>query len=168
MTRRRRTIAIVPATLRDTSYVMAHMRPADEKEVLCQFPETTKRHELAYMLLHSLECWVATIDDQPVAVFGVSHMTVACVSVWAIGTKRMWRVIPRLTRFVQNNMVPRLQEVGYRTMEARSHVDHHQAHRWMASTGATQVDQPYIFGRGGEKFVTFRWTYDPEDPKAQP
>lgn len=161
-------ITIAPATLRDTSYVMAHMRPADEREVLCQFPVETKRHELAYALLHSLEAWVANYKGQPIAVFGVSHMTVACVSVWALGTHRMWRAVPAITRFVKDSMVPRLVEVGYQTMEARSHVDHHQAHRWMVATGAVQADQPYVFGRGGEKFVTFRWTSEPSDTKAQP
>lgn len=128
---------------------------------MCQVPDGTKTHELAYGLNLSMEAWTVHLEDrQPIALFGVNHMTPACVSVWAMGTRHMWRAIPLLTQFMRDDVVPRLIAQGYRTMEARSHVLHLQAHRWMHSTGAVQADQPYEYGRNGEKFITFRWTAD--------
>lgn len=151
-------VQVKPATLRDVSYVMANLRPADEVEVLCQFPSGVKRHELAYMLLHSMEAWAVHIDGQPVAAFGAAYMTEVAASAWAIGTKRMKRAIPAITKHFRTDIGPRLGDAGYRMLEARSHAEHHEAHRWMVATGAVQADQPYIYGKNGELFITFRWT----------
>jgi hypothetical protein len=123
-------------------------------------PET-KMHELAYWLLQSKEAWTAHLGERnPVAFYGASHMTPACVSIWALGTKNMWRAVSQITKHFTEDIVPRLRSEGYRTMEARSHVNHSVAHRWMVSTGAVQADQPYIYGSDGAQFVTFRWTDD--------
>lgn len=153
--------SVHPSTLRDASFVMANLRPRDRAEIMCQVPEGTKTHELAYGLNLSPEAWTIHLEDrQPIALFGENHMTPACVIVWAMGTRHMWRAIPLLTQFMRDDVVPRLIAQGYCTMEARSHVLHLQAHRWMHSTGAVQADQPYEYGRNGEKFITFRWTAD--------
>lgn len=152
---------VIPSTLRDASFVMANLRQRDYDEIMCQVPEGTKTHEVAYGLNLSLEAWAIHLEErQPIALFGVNYMTPACVGVWAMGTRHMWRAIPLLTSFMKTDVVPRLIAQGYRTMEARSHVLHLQAHRWMHSTGAVQVDPPYEYGRNGEKFITFRWTAD--------
>jgi len=151
-------VEIRPSQLSDISYVAANMRPADEVEIMCQLPETTKRHELAYYLLQSMEAHTAWLDGNPAASFGVSYMTPVCMSVWAIGTRRMRRTVPAITRFMTDLVGGKYIDLGFKTMEARSHVNHLEAHRWMVSTGAVQVDLPYIYGRNGEKFITFRWT----------
>lgn len=152
---------VTRSTLRDASFVMANLRQCDRDEIMCQVPEGTKTHELAYGLNLSDEAWIVELGERnPIALFGVTPMTPAMVSVWAMGTNDMWRAIPVLTKHFKTDIVPRLIEQGYRTMEARSHEVHLQAHRWMVSTGAVQADQPYVYGRDGEKFLTFRWTAD--------
>ncbi len=152
-------LTLLPCTLRDASFVMAHLRPGDELEVLCQLPEDMKRHDIAYMLLmNALEAYAVRFNGQPIGIFGVTHMSVASVSVWALGTRQFWRAAPTVTRFVRDDLAPRLIDAGYRTMEARSHVDHHDAHRWMTLAGAHGVDEPYIYGRNDQFFRTFRWT----------
>lgn len=128
-------------------------------EVMCQLPENTKRHQIAYALINGAREAHAVHDrGKPIGIFGISPMTPAMCSIWALGTKSFWRGVPAVTRFVKSVVVPVLIEDGYRTMEARSHVQHQEAHRWMTATGACQVDQPYIYGRNDEEFVTFRWT----------
>ena len=159
-------VEIKDANLRDLSYIMAHMRPGDRAEVMCQFPEGTKTYELAYGLLHTKHAYVAYLDGKPVAAFGVAEMNVVTVSVWAVGTPRMKRAVPMITRFFRDLLTPQLIKEGYRTMEARSHAVHLEAHRWMTATGAVQADLPYIYGRNGEKFITFRWTSDDYPTKA--
>lgn len=138
---------------------MANLRPRDTAEIFCQIPGEPKTHELAHTLVnYALHAFAVRIDGQPVAAFGVSYLSAAAVSVWAFGTKRMRRAVPSITRHVRGVIVPDLIADGYRTMEARSMVGYVEAHRWMLSTGAVQADLPYVFGKNGEEFVTFRWT----------
>lgn len=163
-----RKIEVRPATLRDASYVMACLRPQDRAEVLCQVPDGTKMHELAYQLLMGSEAYCATFNDQPAMFFGVSPINVACLSVWALGTRHMIRVTPAVTRFFADELLPAKIDEGYHTMEARSLIDHTLAHRWITGAGGRASGEPFIFGKNREKFLLFRWTADSfEANKAQ-
>lgn len=148
------------AVLRDASYVMANMRPADVEEVMCQIPPNTKRHELAYNLLMGCEAYTAHVKDVPVAFFGTSPINVACLSVWALGTPEIWRAVPAINRFMVDEHLPDRMRQGYLTMEARSLDSHLDAHRWLTAMGGVQHGDAYEFGSGREKFLTFRWTAD--------
>lgn len=151
-------VTIRPATLRDASYVLANLRPGDEREAFCQVPDGTRNYDLAYALLMSGDNFVATIKDQPVAFFGTQAVNAVAYTIWALGTKDMHRAIPRITTFLTNEHGPKLHELGIRLLEARSIEDHTEAHLWMHSTGAVQSGEPYVFGKNGERFVTFHWT----------
>lgn len=153
-------ITIQPATLRDISYVTANLAPDDRREVMCQVPDGSKTYELAYALLHSGDAFCALIDDLPVAAFGTSPITVACYSVWMVGTKHARRAVPAITRHMMNDHGQVILDRGAQSMEARSIAGHHRAHRWMVRCGAVRVDPPYPFGKNGEMFYTFRWTRD--------
>lgn len=151
-------VDIVPACLRDTSYVFANMRPLDETEVRCQVPLDVKMHELAWSMLEGSEAFVARYKGVPVMVYGTAPMNVACLSVWAIGTAKTFRVLPAVTRHMIHDHLPERLKQGFVTMEARSHVDHTEAHRWMESTGAVAHGDPFVYGRDRQKFLLFRWT----------
>lgn len=153
-------MTIVPACLRDASYIMANMRPLDEQEVLCQVPEGHKRHELAWALLQGSDAFVALHKGVPVMVYGTAAMNVACLSVWAIGTAKTFKVLPAVTRHMIHEHLPDRIAQGFIVMEARSHVDHLQAHAWMRSTGAVANGQPFVYGRDRQKFLLFRWEPD--------
>lgn len=155
-----RKIEIAPATLRDASYVMACMRPQDREEVLCQVPDNTVMHEMAYHLLMGSDAYCASYNGQPAMFFGTSQINVACLSVWALGTRHMVRVTPAVTRFMVDELMPRKMAEGYRTMEARSLMTHFQAHKWIIDTGGRASGEPFEYGKDGEKFLLFRWTKD--------
>jgi hypothetical protein len=150
-------IEIRPACLRDLSYIMAYLRERDAEEVYCQLPEGTTGIELAYGLLQT-DAYVALVNGQPVAGFGTAPLSEVARSVWALGTDKMRRAVPAITRFFQQNYVPKLISDGNRVMEARSTVDHVEAHRWMKASGAKVIGPPFTFGRGGKQFLLFRWT----------
>lgn len=152
-------IEIRQACLRDLSYVMAYLRERDADEVYSQLAEGTTGIELAYGLLQT-DAYVALLDGQPVAGFGTAPLSAVARSVWALGTDRMRRVVPAITRFFQQQYVPALIADGNEIMEARSLVDHVEAHRWMRATGARVIGPPFTFGRGGKQFLLFRWTAD--------
>lgn len=151
-------ITIRDATLRDVSYVTANLATADRREVMCQVPDGTKTHELAYALLHSGDAFCAFMDDLPVAAFGTSPITVSCCSIWMLGTMHARRAVPAITRHMMDVHGEVILDRGTVSMEARSIVDHHEAHRWMVRCGAVRVDPAYPFGKNGEMFYTFRWT----------
>lgn len=151
-------MTIRPATLRDASYVMANLRPADWEELACQIAPATKRHEIAYALLMSGDCFVAFWKGQPCAVFGSSIINAACLSIWAVGTPDISRVARSIGKFMTRVHVPDRLAQGFGSGEARSMATHHDAHRWLVSLGAHQHGGPFEFGTGREKFLLFRWT----------
>lgn len=151
-------VVIAPATLRDVSYVMGNLRPLDEIEVMCQMPDGAIKHEIAYQLLVGSEAFVALFNDQPVACFGTAPINAVALSVWMLGTRRCWRAANAISRFFVDTIIPDRLAEGYTVMEARSWEKHHVAHSWMVSTGAKRDGEPFIFGKGRQKFLTFRWT----------
>lgn len=160
-------IEIRQACYRDACFVVAHMRPRDEEEIMCQVADGTKRHELAYGLLMSGLAFTAHENDVPVAFFGFNAVNVACLNAWAVGTKRMHRAIPEVTRFLIRDVLPGQVEAGIRSMEARTHVNHKAAHRWLEGTGAVVSGPPFVYGKNGEKFLMYRWHAEDLGPAAE-
>lgn len=160
-------ITIEPACLRDASFVMANMRPLDELEVMCQVPDSARIHELAHWLISGSAAFVAYVDGRPSAVFGTSPINVVCLSIWALGTKRMQRCVPAITRFMIAEHLPERVAEGYKLMEARSLVQHEEAHRWMQSTGAVVQGADFEYGKGGEMFRLFRWEASAMEPATR-
>lgn len=155
-----RAIEIMPATIRDATFVLYNLRAADQIEVMCQLPQGVSLGGVAHTMLMSGDNYAARVDDQPVAFFGWHALNAACSAIWAIGTDNMWRAVPAITDYVLEAMVPDMLLDGFVSMEARSHVDHVVAHKWMVYLGAKQHGGPYVFGRDREMFLTFRWTDD--------
>ena len=154
-------IEIRDANLRDASFVTANLRPEDHAEIFCQIPDGTSSQVLADHLIRSTPgatAFVAYYRGQPVALFGSTPATVCCLSMWAMGTSQMRRAIPAISAFYVDEHMPRRINEGFTSAEARSHVDHHQAHAWMRSLGAEQHGPSFEFGKGGERFILFRWT----------
>jgi len=152
-------IEIRPACMRDASYVIAHMRDCDRREIYCQLPDGISNWQVAYMLImpESAMGFVAYHDGTPVALFGLTPITVCCLSVWAMGTDAMWRAIPAISDHIES-MAEGLIERGFTTMEAKSIISHDEAHRWMVSCGARRMSAAFEYGKNGEHFLLFRWT----------
>lgn len=153
-------VLIKPGVLRDVSYVLGNLRPGDEREVRCLIPDGTKMYEVAWNQLQaSRECYVAYRKDQPAMTFGVCQgISCASLIVWALGTPQARMVIPAVSRFMVLDVLARYVDAGYVSMEARSIATHVEAHRWMRALGAVAEGKPYPYGKGGERFITFRWT----------
>lgn len=158
-------VAIVPATLRDVSFVCANLCDEDRTELECQFPLKTYPWHIA--LLHwpevnrsQGEAWCATLDGQPVQAFGVLPSTPAgnVLIVWAFGTASRRRAIPAVTRFILAQ-VPRWLAAGVTRVEARAMVGHPTAFRWLRGLGASETLLP-CWGRDGQDFVLLSWTKD--------
>lgn len=148
---------IAEANLRDASWIIANLSDRDREEVYCQLPEGVSNVDIATQLV-SLGALIAYDGEHPAALFGTSPINVCTLSVWAMGTDRMRRVIPEISRYMIETHIPERMAQGFTSMEARSHIAHKDAHRWMEGLGGVRCGFPYLFGRGGERFVTYRWT----------
>lgn len=151
-------ISITPANLRDASWIMANLRPADREECFCQLPDGISTAKVAEWFITTGDAFVAHYRDEPALLFGTSRIHVCAMSVWAIGTERTPRVIPAVSRFLIEHAIPWRLEQGFTNMEARSLATHTEAHLWMESMGGVREGGAYPYGKGGERFVTYRWT----------
>ncbi len=113
---------------------------------------------LAYSHINAPRAAIAYVDDVPAMFFGIGVVSAACASVWAVGTRKSWRVVPEVTRFWRSDFVPWLLEHDFRFAEARSLATNSRAHRWMRSLGAEQHGPAMPFGTHDEPFLLFRWT----------
>lgn len=147
-------VRIAPATYRDLVTVILSMRPDDWREIVCQY-DTVTPYELAHRCTAG-EAWLAYLDGEPVAGFGVQPIASGTLQIWAFGTEQMIRAVPSLSRFILLDRLPAWIDAGYHRVEARSIADHHVAHRWMESLGGIASPCP-AFGKDGEDFVMFAW-----------
>jgi hypothetical protein len=152
------TVTIKPAILRDASFITANLRAIDKAEAFCQLPDDAGSIQLAAWLIYSGDAFIAYYKNEPVFLFGTSPMSVSCYSVWGLGTDDTRKVIPEVTRYLMTTHIEKRIAQGARTMEARSLAAHTEAHGWMKMVGATQLGEPFEYGKHGEHFVLYRFT----------
>jgi len=153
------TIEFREPTLLDVTYIGANLRPEDRRELLCQVPAGLTASSAMAIMLDGLApewTWVASLDGQPVAVFGFQPFTVPVWVAFALGTRRITRVIPAITRWCWDQE-QRLIDAGVRRLEARSIAGHHSAHRWLERLGCQRVCDLPDSGRDGELFHLYAW-----------
>ncbi|ESX81229.1 hypothetical protein NKJ87_02310 [Mesorhizobium sp. M0027] len=150
------TIRIIPATLRDLSYIAANLRPEDRAEIDCQFDEWSP----ALLALTALQgfAYVAELDGNPEAGFGAAEQRSGLWIAWNWGTRRMRRCVPGITEFFHAVLGPQVAAHGAWRVEARALAANELALRWLARLGATQRCRLPGYGRNGEDFLLYDWT----------
>lgn len=155
-------VSIQLATVRDASFIVANMREPDRRELLPLMPPDITATEMvdAGFGTGGGEAFVALYGDEPAAVFGFTPATPAgnVLSAWAFGTRRMWRVIPAITRFVAVDLLPHWERDGVTRMECRALASNLLAMRWFEATGAHEECLVPGYGRANETYVQFAWT----------
>lgn len=148
-----------PSNVRDVSYIAGNLRDTDKIEVLCQLPENITQQQIGYICTRPGSSFIAYLDGKPVMVFGFDPMTLAgnVLNAWAFGTAHSNKVIHQLTIWIKDNLLRDWIEQGVTRIEARSFIDHVDAHRWLKSTGAIEEGHLRDLGRNGEKFIQFAW-----------
>lgn len=148
-------VRILPATLRDMTYIAANMRQQDWREITAVYPATAT--EIGAALFYSSDGlrWTAWLGDAPVCAFGVSRMLPGLGSGWAYGTLRMRRAVPAVSRFIRRHAAPLLIRDGFRRVEVRTAIDHDLSHRWLESLGFVREGIAGDYGADGLDFVTY-------------
>lgn len=143
-------------TLRDLSYIAANLRPEDKAEIDCQIPGWSP----ASLALSAMQGFAYTVelDGNPEAAFGASEERQGLWHVWSWGTRRMWRCVPRITRFTFEVIGPDVRNAGAWRVEARPLAANELAVRWLRRLGAEQRCELPGYGTNGEDFLLFDWT----------
>lgn len=152
-------IEILEPTLRDLTYIGANLRPEDYRETMCQLPEGMLGSSALAGVYQGMTPgwnWVASLNGQPIAAFGFQPVTTPVWQAWALGTRRMTRAIPAITRWCLDQE-QRLIDAGVRRVEARTIEGHDQAHRWLERLGCARVCELPDHGRDGELFYLYAW-----------
>lgn len=150
------TVRIIGANLRDLSYIASNLRPDDKAEIDCQLDEWTP----AMLALSAMQgmAYIAELDGNPEAAFGAAQSRSGLWIAWSWGSKRMWRCIPRITKFFYEVLGPDVAAQGAWRVEARALAANDMALRWLHRLGATERCRLPAYGKNGEDFVLFDWT----------
>lgn len=147
---------IIPATLRDLSYVAAHMRASDRAEVGCQLDEWSAS-AVAAMSLRD-HAFVVELNGNPEAAFGAGQPRQGFWIAWSWGTDRITRCLPLMIEFITDQLQPDMYRSGAKRVEARALKSHKQAHRFLKRIGGYQRCELPAYGKNGEDFLLFDWT----------
>lgn len=143
----------------DLSFIVHNMREWDRREVYA-VSSTDDPGELVDHLLANMGkfAFIACHDDgEPVVAIGAVMGWPGFWSPWAIGTDRFAEIALPLTRFVRNEMIPAMKDLGFRRAECFSMVGHTESHRWLAACGGCAEYTSKSYGKNGEDFVLFAW-----------
>lgn len=151
-------VAIVPANLRDLSYVAANMRPADRAEVECQLDEWSPIN-VAAMSLRDF-AYIVDLDGNPEAAFGAGQVRQGYWLAWSWGTARITRCLPAMIRYITEELQPAVYSAGAHRVEARALKSHTQAHAFLKRIGGHLRCELPGYGKNGEDFMLFDWTRD--------
>ncbi len=149
-------VEIIPATLRDVSYIVVNLCEADRAEIGCQYPAGVKSETISLAHVRGM-AMCALLDSQPVQAFGLYPATPAgnVLIAWAFGTRFRRRSIPAVTRWMRERILVAFAG-GATRVESRASASHVGASRWLRGLGASEVPLRG-FGRGGEDFILFSW-----------
>jgi hypothetical protein len=148
--------SVVDATLRDLSYIAAHMRASDRAEVECQIDNWNA----AYVAALSLRdfAFVVELNGNPEAAFGCGQVRKGYWIAWSWGTDRIARCVPTMVSFITGQLQPAVYEAGALRVEARALSSHKSARRFLDRIGGTFRCELPSYGKNGEPFVLYDWT----------
>lgn len=157
-----RACEVVPANLRDLSYVAAHMRAADRAEVECQIDEWSAANVAALSLRDF--AYVVDLNGNPEAAFGCGQVRRGYWIAWSWGTERLIKCLPTMIDYITGTLQPAVYASGALRVEARALKSHKQARRFLERIGGTFRCELPAYGKNGEPFVMYDWTRDSFHP----
>lgn len=151
-------------------HVAMNMRDADKREIYALRWEDNPFLVTNDVMAARNFSWVAWLDGRPCAVFGGAPLHPGVWSMFMFATDDFRRLALGLTRMARRQIVPRLfGEIGAHRLQCHSHVEHEDAHRWLASLGCERESILKGFGRDGSDYIMFTLSKveNPVDRKTQ-
>lgn len=156
----RRVVSFDTATPADVAAVARGMRDVDVMEFLAT-STAVDRDALAAELLQRYggrdDLIVARLGADPVGIGGLIEHRPNVVTLLFFATDAFPAVALALTRFIARRLFPAVRAAGVHRIEALSHGERQDAHRWIGLLGLQHEATLRGYGRGGEAFEVFAW-----------
>ena len=154
-------LRIAEPTYTDVYNVARHMRSDDFRE-FSGVHDTDDPIELARKLAdtyHSYSGVMVGHDDRgAVCVGGTIEARPNVITLLFFANDRFPGIALPITRFIRNNLFPKLVDRGIHRIEAVSMAAHTQSHAWLKTIGLTSETEPLRgFGKRGEAYIQFSW-----------
>jgi RimJ/RimL family protein N-acetyltransferase len=146
---------IKAATIRDLSYVAAHMRASDRAEIECQMNEWSAAQ--VALLSRRDFAYVCELDGNPESAFGCGQVRQGYWIAWSWGTRRSYRCLPSTIAFITQWLQPAVYDAGAHRVEARALASHVQARRFLERIGGKHRCDLPGYGKNGETFALYDW-----------
>lgn len=155
---------ISDATPEDIWNVAVSMRDSDFREFSAVYAGQT-REELADALTERFagrpEIIAVSVGQEAIVIGAVLELRPNVGTLLFYATDELPRVAFGLTRFLKQNLFPRLKDAGLHRLECVSIDGHTDAHRWIEALGLKREGEPLLgYGRNKETFHAFSWVSD--------
>lgn len=150
---------IEPATAEDVQRVAFHMRVGDYDE-FSAVSHAQDRQQLAEILAARYgdrhDVLVGLWKGRPVCIGGFIMARPNVITLLFFATDEFHRIGLGITRFIRQNLFPKLERQGVHRFEAVSLATHSEAHKWLLLLGLTAETGPMLgYGKGQEAFIQF-------------
>ena len=128
-------IRIATATLEDLATIASWLSPVDRMELACT------RDPDDYMSLardaHKTLIHKVALDHAmtPVFAFGAHPAGVGAATVWGYKTSQGTRAVKAVTRYLRDEMIPSLRNIGVVRATCFVHKDNHGSRLWLSRLG---------------------------------
>lgn len=144
--------------------ILADPNPVDMREIFATVGPASKP-DLVSALMDELDRglgYVAFYRGQPVMLAGLTPEPHAPHrwQAFGFGTRSYWRGAPVLVKLAKSILLPFAWDSGAHRIEAKSLVDHTNAHSWIVKTGGQKEALIRAYGFSGEDFFQFSWLKD--------
>lgn len=134
-------------------HVAMHMREMDKREIYGLRWEDNPFQIMNEVMARADFAWVAWWEGKPAVVLGGAPMHPGVWSMFMFGTDDFPRLALGLTRFAKKTAIPTLfGQLGAHRLQAHSHAEHHDAHRWLRRLGAAPESTLGGYGRDGSDY----------------
>lgn len=151
-------MTIKPATVEDVRQVALNMRDQDFTE----FTATTfaaSREELADLLATRYGASGGVLcgcyKGKPTCIGGAYELWPNVITLLFYATDDFPKIGIGVSRFLKKNILPRFYALGINRVQAISHGEHKEAHRWLEVLGLEKEAEFPKYGKGGETFYQF-------------
>lgn len=147
------------ASTRQVYQVARHMRERDFTEFRA-LASTDDRTELARVLAKRYadreDVLCAALGGEPVCIGGVIEFWPGVVTLVFFATDAFPKVALTVTRFIRQQLFPRLEQAGVHRIQAIALAAHDDTHGWLRTLGLSQETGPmHGYGKRGEAFIQF-------------
>jgi hypothetical protein len=145
-------------TYETVHYVAHNMRAADRQEIYSLYDVETP-FLITQGVMSQPEVAFLAGRERPIAVFGAMKLRATTWAAFCFATDEFPKVALEVTKYIRKVIQPDLfLSRGARRVEADSHFQHIQAHKWLRLLGAEQEGVRREYNKHGEPYITFALT----------